>query len=133
MNRSDGPVADLDEATDQLVDEIGQRVVALDELLDTSIIDTGLSLEEIRRHAAEVVERLTDRKENAVAVLVTRALWPTQPGADVPAWWWATPLGTLISAARRRSSDSALERAAMNEQGPRVPAPEPPHDVHRAP
>ena len=130
MNRSDGHAATAEEATDQLVDEICQRLLALDELLDTSIVDTGLRRRDIRRHAADVVERLTDRPSNAAAVLITRTLWPLRPRADVPAWWWATPLGRLISAATKNAAatsdldDSAgtAPDAQVGRRGPRPDA-----------
>ena len=99
MSRADGHVDDLEGATDQLVDEIWQRLAALFELVDTSLAEAGPSPHQIRRHAAATIYRLTNLGPASTAETIARTLWSTHSGAGVPAWWWATPLGQLLSRA----------------------------------
>jgi len=97
MNRSNGAVADLDRATDQLVDEICQRLDALYSLVNTTLTESGPPIDHIRRHAADVVRRVAHPHSHAEAIEVARTLWPQRSSAHVPVSWWTTPLGTLIS------------------------------------
>ncbi len=98
MNRSDRPVADLEGATDQLVDEICQRLTALYALVGTSLADAGPSVEDIRERADAIVRQLISAQSHAVARSISRTLWPRPPGVPIPAPWQATPLGALITA-----------------------------------
>jgi hypothetical protein len=97
MNCPDGPVADPEAATDQLVDEICQRLASLYSLVDLSLAHAGPPVAEIRTCATEIVGRLTLPAPRALAVSITRALWPAPSGVDVPPTWWRTPLGSLIA------------------------------------
>jgi hypothetical protein len=87
----------LERATDQLVDEICQRLTALYTLLDASVADDGPTPDDIRDRAAQVVRRLVGTDGPDTAALVAKILWPPQPGRHVPSQWWDTPLGGLIS------------------------------------
>jgi hypothetical protein len=110
MNDQNGRDSDLEAATDQLVDEICQRLTSLYVLLDTSLATDGPNLHDIRTHASEVVRRLRGPSGDVAASLVARILWPPQPGRQVPGRWWGTPLGRLLE-----------ERGAIKEAKQRVP------------
>ena len=106
MNCSHDDVGDFEAATDQLVDEICQRLTSLYALLDTSLADRGPPLADIRAHASEIIRRLAS-PNGSTAALVARTLWPPQPAEQVPVPWWETPLGTLISGVTREPTGSA--------------------------
>jgi hypothetical protein len=97
MNCSNGPVADPEAATDQLVDEICQRLAALYSLVNLSLAEAGPPVAEIRTYATEIVSRLSRPAPRAVASAIARALWPVPSGVHVPPGWWTTPLGALIA------------------------------------
>jgi len=99
MRRSDDPGSGHQRAIDQLVDEICQRLAHLCELVDTPLLEPDLSVKVIRRHAGDVVDRLTAPQARDTAVLVARALWPAEADEGIPLWWRATPLGVMIAAA----------------------------------
>jgi anti-sigma B factor antagonist len=88
-------VVDLERATDQLVDEIFQRLTAVHDLIDSS--PSAPPPDEIRRRAAALVGRLTDAHPHGIATALTRSLWPPQPDVQIPASWWTTPLGQLVA------------------------------------
>lgn len=98
MNRSVPDAVDLERATDQLVDEICQRLTTLHTCVNTSLAEVGPAIEDIRRNAPAVVERLS-HADARTAIAVARTLWPPQPGAHVPTSWWTTPLARLIATA----------------------------------
>ena len=100
-----GVVADHDAATDQLVDEICERLSSLYTLLDTSLTDHGPTVLDIRTHADEVVRRLAGPHGRATATLLARILWPPQPGHQIPAGWWNTPLATVLTHALARPQE----------------------------
>jgi hypothetical protein len=97
MNRFDDPVADPEAATDQLVDEICQRLAALYSLVNLSFAEAGPPVEDIRMYAAEIVRRLARPDGRAVAISTSRTLWPHPASGAVPPDWWRTPLGALMS------------------------------------
>jgi hypothetical protein len=101
MNRSE--VADLEGATDQLVDEICQRLTALYALVDTSLDDAGPAVEDIRERAVHVVRRLSSSQSQSVARSISGTLWPRPPGLPIPPPWRGTPLGELITASLDRA------------------------------
>jgi hypothetical protein len=105
MNCANGCDGDLEAATDQLVDEICQRLTSLYTLLDASVAEDGPTLHEIRTHAGEIVRRLQGPDGRAAATLVARILWTPQSGHRAPGWWWDTPLGTLIQQASTKHRD----------------------------
>jgi hypothetical protein len=98
MNHSVLDAVDLERATDQFVDEICQRLTALHACVNTSLAEVGPPIDDIRRHASALVDRLS-QPDPVTAIAVACTLWPPQPGAHVPASWWATPLGRLIASA----------------------------------
>jgi hypothetical protein len=111
MNRSNGLVSDLEAPTDQLVDEICQRLSSLYAMLDASLADVGPTVDDIRAHAGEVIRRLTGPNGQTTATLIARTMWPPQPGKQVPVLWWDTPLGKLIDdVTTGPGSTSAAER-----------------------
>jgi hypothetical protein len=97
MNQSSQPVVDIEAATDQLVDEICQRLAALYGLVQTSLTETGPPITDIRAQAVELTHRLNGPKAKGLAAVIARALWPPRAGTQVPRAWWATPLGRLLS------------------------------------
>jgi len=97
MTHADDPVADPEAATDQLVDEICQRLSAVYSLVDLSLAEAGPPVEDIRTCAADVVRRLIEPEGRAVAISTACTLWPHPSSAAVPPAWWRTPLGVLIS------------------------------------
>ena len=80
MNRSTGLVADLQGATDQLADEICQRLSALYALVDTSLAEAGPPVEDIRERAEDVVHRLISSQSSVVADSIAQTLWALSPG-----------------------------------------------------
>ena len=115
MNRQNGCDGDLDAATDQLVDEICQRLTSLYTLLDASVAEDGPTLHEIRAHASEVVRRLDGPDGRATATLVARILWAPHSGHQAPGWWWDTPLGALI----HEASTTQRHQVAVGTHGGR--------------
>ena len=107
MNCPLGCERDLEAATDQLVDEICQRLTSLYTLLDASVADDGPTLHEIRAHASEVVRRLDGPDGRTTAALVERILWTPRSGHQAPGWWRDTPLGILIRQASTKPNDHA--------------------------
>ena len=99
MNQSAEAVVDLEAATDQLVDELCNRLTALYGLLGTTLTETGPAVESVRAQATELACRLHGSQSTATAASIARALWSPQPGTQVPRSWWATPLGAVIAAA----------------------------------
>ena len=117
MNRSNGPVIDLEAATDQLVDEICQRIASLYALLDTSLADRGPAPENIRIHAGEHIDRMSGARGPTTAAALARTLWPPRPGEQIPASWWSTPLGRLIlTAAPHLDSHQRDQRPVDHDQ-----------------
>ena len=98
MNQSTEAV-DLEAATDQLVDELCNRLTALYGLLGTTLTETGPAVEDVRAQATELACRLHGSQSKATAASIARALWSPQLGTQVPRSWWATPLGAVIAAA----------------------------------
>ena len=119
MNDQNGRDSDLEAATDQLVDEICQRLTSLYALLDTSLADDGPNLHDIRAHASEVVRRLRGPSGDAAAAHVARILWPPQPGRQVPGRWWDTPLGRLLE--ERGAINGTTKRVLVAVDAPRCP------------
>jgi hypothetical protein len=107
MNRPNGCDGNLEAATDQLVDEICQRLASLYTLLDASVAEDGPALHEIRAHAGEIVRRLDGPGGRAAATLVARILWTPHSGHQAPDWWWETPLGALIQQASTKHGNHA--------------------------
>jgi len=105
MNCSHDDVEDFEAATDQLVDEICQRLTSLYALLDTTLAEHGPPLADIRTHASEIIHRLAS-PNGSTAALIARTLWPPQPAQQVPVPWWETPLGTLIDIITREPADA---------------------------
>ena len=116
MNCPNGCDSDLEAATDQLVDEICQRLTSLYTLLDASVAEDGPTLHEIRAHAGEVVRRLHGPEGPAAATLVARILWTPDSGHRAPGWWWDTPLGALLEQASAKRSN----RVAVGTHGGRT-------------
>jgi hypothetical protein len=99
MNRFNGTDVDLEAATDQLVDEICQRLATLYALVDLPMRTTGPPVDVIRANAAAVISRLAGPQSRPTAVAVARALWPPHLSGHAPPPWWSTPLGALIQRA----------------------------------
>jgi hypothetical protein len=115
MNRAIDRVADSEAATDQLVDEICQRLATLFSLVDLSLGEAGPPVAAIRRCAAELVGRLTGPTSPSVALSIARALWPVASGVHIPPAWWTTPLGALLA----RSLDTRVPAPAGMASPPR--------------
>jgi hypothetical protein len=98
MNDRVGAIADLEEPTDQLVDEICQRLSSLYALVNTSIADTGPPIERIHLHAAQLVDQRRGPRSATLAGAVARTLSPLA-GGQVPAGSRSTPLGELLTQA----------------------------------
>ena len=126
MNQTTEIIADLDEATadieaaaDQLVDELCHRLTVVYRLLGMSLAEDGPAVRDIRERATALAHELHGPRSARTATAIARALWPRHPDIQVPASWWATPLGTLMSttlpthgpATSGATSDGAAERS----------------------
>lgn len=91
MRGCENHAGDIERATDQLVDEICQRLTSLYTLVDASLATNGPTLEDIRAHVNEVVARLVSVDGPATATVIARTLWPPDPDPQIPNRWWNTP------------------------------------------
>ena len=85
-------------AVDQLVDEMLDRLSALDALVrhagdDPSLVRSA----DVRGSADHVVGLLLSPGSRTVAPRVVDALWSPTPRELVPPTWWRTPLGQLLA------------------------------------
>jgi hypothetical protein len=87
-------------AVDQLVDEVLDRLTALDSILSHRCDDPSPQRRssDARAGAHHVVDRLRSRNYRTVAATaLVDALWSPTPCERIPPTWWRTPLGQLLA------------------------------------
>ena len=86
-----------DRPLDQFVDEILDRVTALQALIDAHVVTVDAAA--VRRVGRELLAGLWSTEGQHSAAQLADALWSTTRGGRVPARWLETPLGALIERA----------------------------------
>jgi hypothetical protein len=86
-------------AVDQLVDEVLERLNALDAILPHSCQEPSPPRRsaDARIGAHHVVGLLRSSQRCTVAARVVDAVWSPTPPERIPPTWWRTPLGQLLT------------------------------------